>query len=140
MATTGSNIRTYLLTKSAITDVIGTRLRPDVLAQSDSLPAATYNELYTTHGHTIGAAAGIEDCMLEITCYSDTRTESDSLADLIRPQLQGYRGTAGSLAVMSCQLDDTGHGYEQPQDDSDQGKHITALRFRIHVEETIPTF
>ena len=140
MATTGSNIRTYLLTKSAVTDVIGTRLRPDVLAQSDSLPAATYSELFTNHSHTISGAAGIEDCTLEIVCSSTTRTQADSLADTIRQQLQGYRGTAGSVEVMSCQLDDTGHGYQQPQDDSDQGTYLTALRFRIHVQETIPTF
>ena len=140
MATTGSNIRTYLLTKSAVTDVISTRLRPDVLAQSDSLPAATYSEIYTNHIHTVSAAAGIEECMLEIVCYSSTRTQADSLADTIRQQLQGYRGASGSVQVMSCQLDDTGHGYEKPEDDSDQGKYLTALRFRIHVQETIPTF
>jgi len=140
MANTGSNIRTYLLTKSAITDVVSTRMRPDVLAQSDSLPAMTYSELYTNHSHTIGAAAGIEECMLEIMCYSETRTQAGSLADLVRQQLQGYRGTAGSVEVTSSQLDDTGHGYEQPTDDSDNGKYITALRFRIHVQETIPTF
>ena len=140
MTTTGSNIRTYLLTKSAITDVIGTRLRPDILAQSDTLPAMTYTEMYTNHFYTIDAAAGIENCMLEIMVYSETRTQADSLADLVRQQLQGYRGTAGSGEVISCKLDDTGHGYEQPTDDSDNGKYISGLRFDIHVQETTPTF
>ena len=140
MATTGSNIRTYLLTKSAITDVVATRIRPDVLAQGDSLPAMVYLELYTSHVHTLAAAAGIEECMLEFACYSETRVEADSLADLVRQQLQGYRGTAGSVEVISSTLDDTGHSYEHPTDDSDSGKHITTLRFRIHVIETIPTF
>ena len=140
MANTGSNIRTYLLTKSAITDLVSTRIRPDLLAQSDSLPAIVYSEIFTNHQHTLTAAAGIEECMLELMCYSSTRTEADSLADLVRQQLQGYRGTAGSVEVISSKLDDTGHGYEQPQDDSEDGKYITALRFLIHVTETVPTF
>jgi len=140
MANTGSNIRTYLLTKSAITDLVATRIRPDVLAQGDALPAIIYTELYTNHQHTLTGAAGIEECLLELMCYSSTRAQADSLADLVRQQLQGFRGTAGAVEIISCLLDDTGHGYEQPQDDSDSGKYITAARFNVKVQETIPTF
>jgi len=67
MANTGSNIRTYLLTKSAITDLVATRIRPDVLAQGDALPAIIYSELYTNHQHTLTGAAGIEECLLELS-------------------------------------------------------------------------
>ncbi len=140
MATTGSNIRTYLLTKSAITDLIGTRLRPSSLAQSDSLPAMTYQELFTNHSYTLTAAAGVEECWLELVCFAATRTATDNLADIVRQQLQGYRGTAGSVEVISSLLDDSGHGFDVPADDSDQGKYRATLRFRISVQETIPTF
>lgn len=140
MVTTGSNIRTYLLTKSAITDLVGTRLRPDLLAQSDALPAITYTEMYTTHLYTLSAAAGIEECMLELMIYSNTRAEADSIADTVRQQLQGFRGTAGSIEVISCQLDDSGHGYEPATDDSEQGKYLAGLRFQVIVTESIPTF
>jgi len=140
MATTGSNIRTYLLTKSAITDLIGTRLRPSSLAQTDTLPAMTYQELFTNHSYTLNSAAGIEECWLELVCFASTRTATDNLADVLRQQLQGFRGTAGNVEVISSQLDDSGHGFEVPQDDSDAGKYRATLRFRISVQETIPTF
>ena len=140
MATTGSSIRTYLLTKSAITDLIGTRLRPSSLAQSDSLPAMTYQELWTNHTYKLSGAAGIEECLLELVCFATTRTATDSLADIVRQQLQGYRGTAGSVQVISSQLDDSGHGFDPPADDSDNGKYRASLRFMISVTETIPTF
>ena len=140
MTDLGVDVRTYLLTKSDVTDIVSTRVRPDALTQEEALPAVAYQETDTTHEQHLTAAAGILHARLHLDCYADTRRGANSLAETIRTQLHGYRGSAGSATILACELVNRTKGYDPPPDGSDDGRYVTSLAFRITAEETAPSF
>lgn len=131
---------TYLRTKTDVTDLTSTRIRPDVLKQNETLPAIAIDEFATTHENVLSGAAGIYASRVRVDCYAQTRTGANSLAEEVREELQGYRGAMGSEFVHSVQLDGRIKDIVQQKDGSDLPLYRTRLAFRIHVTESIPSF
>ena len=140
MTDIGVNLRTYLLTKSAITALVSQRIRPDALTEDETLPAIVYQEGGTEHEETVAAAGGIVHARVYVDCIDDSRADANTLAETVRTQLHGFRGTLGSATVLGCDLLDRVKDYEPPADGSDDGRYVTTLTFRITASETVPTF
>lgn len=133
-------IRTYLLTKSTVTDEVSTRIRPDALVQDETLPALVIQETSSDHEELLNGAGGISHSSITIACYAATRIKADQVAEIIRQVLHGYTGSAGSQTIQASQLEDRAVGYLVPNDGSDVGLYVNSLDFRITFTETIPTF
>ena len=133
-------IRTYLLTKTTVTDEVSTRIRPDALAQNETMPALVIQETASDHEEQLSGAGGISQSSVTIACYADTRIKADEVAEVIRLVLHGYTGSAGSQTIQASQLEDRAVGYLVPNDGSDDGLYVNSLDFRITFTESIPTF
>jgi len=96
MADIGEAIITHLKTITAVTDLAGTRFRPDELAEGETLPAVRYTvvaeDTYKTHGGKIGLA----ETRLQLDCYAITRAAANDLADEIVGSLDGLGHQPGS--------------------------------------------
>jgi len=140
MAGIGTGIRTYLLTVTAVTDIVSSRIRPDALIQNETFPAIVIDETNSDHEHTISGGGGIVTSQMTVACYSETRLAAENLGEKVRAALQGYEGSAGSETIQSSQLSGRASGYLVPADGSDGGLYVTSLSFEIVLTESIPSF
>jgi len=140
MAGIGTGIRTYLLTVTAVTDLVSSRIRPDALIQKETFPAIVIDETNTDHEHIISGGGGIVTSEINVSCYAETRLAAEGLAEKVRGGLQGYEGSAGGETIQSCQLSSRVSGYLVPADGSDGGLYVTSLNFQIVLTESIPSF
>lgn len=139
MSDLGAGIRTYLLTKSAVTTLVSSRIYPDVLPQNATFPAVVYVEFATDHEHQLSGAAGLYHQRMFLDCYASTRTAANSLAEAIRAVLHGYWGAAGSETIRSAQLEGRVKDVVRPLDGSDLRQYRTRLSWRFAAFETAPS-
>jgi hypothetical protein len=119
---------------------VGTRIFPCYLPQTATRPALTYSRVTGGSYHNLGSATGAAIPTFEIDAWADSYEAADVLAEAIRQEMQGFRGTMGSDAIKTVVLDDEEDAYEAPDDGSDNGVFRITLRYRIMYTESIPTF
>ena len=98
MAEIKTNLRTYLVAQSAVTDVFSTRIYVDHVPPDAALPYAriiniTENPTYTHDNKPTRKA------LLQIDIYDDSIVDCITARDAIKGVLSGYSGTMGSLTV-----------------------------------------
>ncbi len=136
-----NSIRQYLLSKAAVTAIIGSRLYPVVLPQSQDVPAITFSRVSGGHSHNLDRATGSAIPAFEFDCWAATYAQAETLAEVVRGVMQGFGpGTMGDTEVKACILDDEADAYEPPEDASDKGVFRITLRYRIRYTESVPTF
>ncbi len=140
MANVGQNVRTYLQTKSAVTDLISTRMYPLRLPQNATMPAITYQIVSRTHEEHMTGAAGLALARLQLDCYATTHAGSHALAEAVRASMHGYRGTMGTDFMQMCHLDNDFDDVDDPRDASDDARYIFVQDWMIWVVESVPSF
>jgi len=132
-----TDLRDYLLELdeedgSDLVDLIGSRLYPDALPQSPTLPAVVY---YVISGTTLPGLAGIVadgEMRVQFDAYSLTRLESDEVAAAIAAMLKSL-SAAGPTTIGDgtpvCDVEVMGprHDRQPPADGSDQWTYITSI-------------
>lgn len=114
----GSELITYLKTKSGITSLVGSgvnaRIYKHDAKQGVSLPYIViyvYEGVSTQH---ISAISGVASNRVEVSCYASTDAGAYALAEAVRlAPLQMYRGTMGSTYVHTV---DGESSYDQNRD------------------------
>ena len=140
MADIGLGLRTYLLTKSTVTAIIGTRIYPSNLPQNATLPALVY-DVFTGHpDDVLTGSSGSFTASVDVECISLNHITSNDLAEQIRLVTQGYFGAMGDEQCNACRLIGRVESYENPIDGSDQGRHVVAISLEITHTQTIPTY
>mgnify|MGYP003627568974 CR=1 FL=1 len=140
MADIGVGIRTYLLTKTAVTDIIGTRIYPTVLPQNATLPAIVFDIFGGTPDDVLTGSSGSFRAVVDLECISTNHITSNDLAEQVRLVTQGYFGAMGDEQVNASRLFSRSETYVQPIDGSDVGRHVVSITFEITHNQTIPTF
>jgi hypothetical protein len=135
-----SSLRTYLLAQAPLAALIGDRLYPVACPETATLPAVTYRRASGGHLHNLTSASGAAIPEFELVVWAETYEDADEVAEAIRQEMQGFRGTMGSDAVKSVILDDEDDSIAEPDDNSDQPIYAITLRYRIQYVETKPTF
>ncbi len=142
-------MRTYLLnnTGTAITSLIGSgtaaRFYPDELAQNCDLPACTYMTMTTRNEHIISSGGtadwgrgGFGVARIEIECYGNTRSQSQTLADTILDYTAGptqrLRGVYGGVNIFDCMVSSGPRtSTELATDGGDDRRYLTVLEFLV---------
>tara|TARA_R100001244_G_scaffold42896_1_gene38642 strand:+ start:678 stop:1100 length:423 start_codon:yes stop_codon:yes gene_type:complete len=140
MADIGVGIRTYLLTKSTITDIVGTRIYPSALPQNADLPAIVYDVIGGRPDDVLTGSSGSYRASIDLDCISTNHITSNNLAEQVRLVTQGYFGAMGDEQVNASRLTGRFEQYLAPIDGSDLGRHVVALSFDITHNQTIPTY
>lgn len=145
------SLRTYLLSKTAVRNRVGERIHFDFLPPPAKTPAIVIEEFATDHYHQLSGAAGIYEATVRITVYSADRSESNAVGEVVRANVQGYRGTAGTDTVESVRLDSRVkdalpgnqfdvRGRASGSNRSTSRLYTTELTFLMFVNETIPSY
>jgi hypothetical protein len=140
MADIGVGLRTYLLTKTEITDLVGTRVYPSALPQNADLPAIVYDVMGGAPDDVLTGSSGSYHALIDIECISTNHIDSNDLAEQIRLVTQGYFGAMGGEQCNACRLLGRLEDYQPPIDGSDLGRHVVAITLEITHNQTIPTY
>ena len=131
---------TYLLTKAAITAIIGTgsaaRLWPAELPQSYSVSqgsAAVYEIISTDEQHTLSDRSGFVQSRVQIATYAATHKAAMTLAREIKNcGITTLKGLSSSVDFRSVQVESGIRCYaEQPTDGTDSRRYIAEFDFMI---------
>jgi hypothetical protein len=141
MAEVGSALRTKLLTYSAISSLVGTRIYPDALLQGCAFPAVVYTKISTEREHAMSDVSRLSHARIQFDCYDDKgsgRTQSNAVAQAIQKSgICAYRGTTDGIAFQAIQID-SGDSYavEPPSDGNQEHRYITTFDLRISYLES----
>jgi|DEB19_MinimDraft_3_1074340.scaffolds.fasta_scaffold60846_2 hypothetical protein len=135
MADVIKSIRTYLLTKTAITDLVGQRIYASRLPQSQSQTANCIVLRITseTYDHALDGLAGIVATRLAVECYATSGEVSRSIADaVIWCGIDAIKGTYTNLSIRSVMVEDGRREYEEEDTSGgDSQRHVVTFDFMV---------
>ena len=78
-------VRTFLLSQSSVTDIVGDRIFPMTLPQNETRSSIVYRRISTNHEETIdGSVGGMADARVQMDCYADSWNAASDLAEVLR--------------------------------------------------------
>ncbi len=123
-------VRTQLLTVTAVTDLVNTRIYPDVLPQNPTLPAVAIEEISSTSEHDLVGKIGMARSRVRIKAYHEYAAEANQLRALCEAAWVAngstFRGnitipsSGGTWFVHDCMIETRGDGVDPPIDGSDE--------------------
>jgi putative heme degradation protein len=124
-------IRTRLTSVSAVTALVSTRIYPNVLPQSPTLPALVYQRIDEQRETAMSADPGVVRARMQVSAWATTFGAARNAAEEVRKALQRYRGTpSGSgTEVLDVFIEDVR--------DMDAELVDGALLYRVDVDATM---
>jgi len=143
VASIHDDIRAFLLTLSAVTDVVGsTKVRPDIAEQADAPPYIVIETRRIEHANDLDGLGGLAKATIEIHCVSDSAVERWDMVEDVRINdtdagtgLAGYSGTAGTRTI-HAHLTDTVSGVTPATDGSEKDVYWCVSTYIVEYNET----
>jgi hypothetical protein len=145
MAAVEEAIRTYLLTKTAVTDLLGSgasaRFWPDVLApgyRADNDGAATTYEIISSDEEgQLSGRSGFVSSRIQIVCYASTRRAANALARAIKNcGVDQLKGTTSSVDIRGVQVESgIRTSVDAPTDSTQEFRYMTDFDLMVHYLE-----
>lgn len=141
MSNIARDLRVWLVGKTEVNSLVGTRIYPNDLPQKAELPACTYQVISSIPAGDLATGdVDVAVTRIQIDCYSDmSPVEAEAIASAIRKTagLQGYRGDMNGTWVKSVVCDDA-YSLEDdaPTDGSDKRRYFVSQDYRIVHEDT----
>ena len=130
-----TNLRTYLLTISAVTDLLGTttEIFPDALPQRGgyTLPAVVLHEISGSDLRHLSGSADKGETTIQIDCWADNRDDGNALSEAVRKNIEHYAGAAGDDTIDHAYCINRRTFYEPPVDASEDGLYNHSRDYRI---------
>jgi hypothetical protein len=141
------NIRTYLLSQSPISTLVGTdaagsmaRIYSMDRQQNITADSIVYERTGTQHAHMLSGAAGFATAFLSFDCIATTYARAKALAEALRGELQGYSGTMGDATIYSVILQDESDDFDPPADGTQKGQYHVTQEYSFLFTESVPSF
>lgn len=111
-----SDLVAFIIADAGVSDVIGSKLSPDLLSEGEEGPAATYSLITARRGVTMNGADGLTQYRVQIDIWGKQKSDVVSGRDALRTLLHGYAGTMGSTVVHLAQMiDESSHFEAEPR-------------------------
>ena len=136
-----TDLRTYLLSQSPVTTLVGAAGVYCGNIEDDAAdPVVCIKRVSGGRQHTLTAGAGFASPRIQLDVYSQSYVDAKAVAEAVRGEMQGFKGTWGSTTVSSVVFENEVDLYEEPDDGTDLGWHHIALDYFVRYSETVPTF
>ena len=117
-----SALRTRLLADATISGLVSTRIYDGQAPQGAAFPRILIQQISGGSDYHLTGETRVADAIFQIGCWSKTTAEASAIADAIRLEISGKRGTYGSggdiATVESCQRTGSFITHEDPVDGS----------------------
>ncbi|MCA8984516.1 MAG: hypothetical protein KDA76_12185 [Planctomycetaceae bacterium] len=135
-------VRAMLLTFTSVTDLVATRIRPEVLDRSDNPPALLVQVDDEILSDDLEGRGGLVTATVVIEALHYTRLGSRQLELAIRTNgtdpgtgLQGYRGLVGQFDIRGCTLARRKPFFVERETDEDRDWYGIACHYTIEYRE-----
>lgn len=129
-------LRAFLLSYSAITDLIGTRIYPDILPQDPTYPAITYQEISGPRDYTQQGADGVTTYRVQLDLWANTFEEVIPLRDAVEASVSGVHHVehgSPAMIIHGAFIDDSRSGFASALDDTSTAPYRKGFDLRITV-------
>ena len=92
-------VYSLLQASSTLTDEIGNRLRPNVIEESDQLPAVAYQRIAAPATITHDGGGNFTRSTFQFDIVAATALKAQQIETIIFTILNGYRGTSAGLKI-----------------------------------------
>lgn len=136
MADVMSSLRKWLLTKTTVTNCVGTRIYFDAYPNDSKLPVAVMSVISTRHDHTLSNLSGLAHTRVQFDCLALTRQLSITCAKAIRGNsLIAFKGDMEGLDVRGVRIEEgERHFMERLPDGSD--RVVYGVNFDLMIDHT----
>ena len=124
MAEIKTNLRTYLLTVSAVSSLFGTRVYVDHIPPGATLPHARITSIVEPYNYTMDNKP-TRNSLLQIDIFDDDVVDCITARDAIKDALSGYSGQMGSITAGFVFINDI---RTQWNTDTDKPREILEVR------------
>lgn len=133
-------IRDYLLTKSAITALVGSRIWPDVVEQTWTTtqgPCVTYEIISSDEEHTLSDRVGFVSSRFAFTCYAGSRMSANAVARAIKNcGIVAIKGVYSSTTIRGVQVESgLRTDVEKPDDGKASYRYVTMFDLMVQYLE-----
>jgi len=103
-----ADIYAYLVGQAGITNLVSTRVYPNVLPQNSAYPSITYSRVSDNPVRAMSADASVKQSRYQFDAWGTSAESARALADQIISALNGYVGSMnGNTVVQGIWHDDT---------------------------------
>jgi hypothetical protein len=103
----GKAIYGILAGNTDVTDLISTRIYPDMATQKAAYPFAVYTITSTQPSDSKDGASVLDDVEFTVMLYASTYAGVQDISEKVRTALDRYTGTVESVSVQSIRFLDT---------------------------------
>lgn len=97
--------RTRLLANATLASETGSRVYPLKLPQDTAYPAVTYQKISDLTEPNLADVSRIKRVRMQVDTWADTALKSWELADLVRDQLDGFKGVVDGIQMTASLID-----------------------------------
>jgi hypothetical protein len=134
-----SSLCAYIETKTAITNLISTRLYPQIVKGGVSLPFAVYSRSSVKRFPKSSGSTGFMVTNVRIVSFAQEYADAVDLANQFRIVLDGKTGTVGDQYFDGCRLVDESDSIDPVEFAQNDAPHFVAQEYQIHHYESVPT-
>jgi len=131
--------RTYLLTKTPVTDLVGTRIYFGNLPQDPTFPAVVLHLILRDTERHLTNASGLARSVVQVDCHAETHDAAEDLSEQVRLVTEFYRGAWGVETIRRSIVGDVADLSEHPRDGSQLFVHIRSMDVTTWHTESLPS-
>jgi hypothetical protein len=98
-STAEATLQRILIDTPVVSNLIGTRIYPNIVPQKAPMPAVTYQQISGPRLHDMQGAVGMCKARYQINCWAASYAKAKELAEVVRLTLDGY-SSAGTIKVI----------------------------------------
>lgn len=106
-------VRNRLVTTTAVTAIVSTRVYPVIAPATAALPFITWRRVAVTRGQSLSGPTGTPTVSLSLDIFAETYESARDIADECRKSLDGWGGTHENTTVANVSLDNESDGFAQ---------------------------
>lgn len=125
-------IRTYLLTITGVTDIVGASgVFVERATQGTAPPYVVVTQDSGNPEHHAGGRSGINRAGVDVVCYAATAVKAGTLADAVETALTAKQTPMGTATVRSCLCEGKRRSSDNPQQGDQTGFPSVTLSFDL---------
>lgn len=117
-------LKEHLAAATAVTDIVSTRIYPNVRPQESALPALVYTRLPGTRETQMSGPAPMVKVRIQVDCWHNSYAGVKTLADAVRTALNGVGiASPNLLGTQSVQLVELESDQDIPEIEGDKSDY-----------------
>lgn len=105
--------RNALVTSTAVSSLVGSRVYPVLAPSTATLPFAVYRRSSIQRQQTLAGPLGLPTVNMEVQIYGTTYESARQVADAFRKVLDGYDGSLNNVVVENASLEQESDDFVQ---------------------------